>query len=110
MSANPTFPSNSNPASTEINGVAVGVSVFFVLVLLLMVPIVFYMKRYRKIAWLYRRGPGKREDQGEIEQQAADHRYSTMGPAPGGAGPNPIYENYSSRPAQSTAYRGDAHM
>ena len=87
-----------------------GVSVFFVLVLLLMVPIVFYMKRYRKVAWLYRRGPGKREDQGEIEQQAADHRYSTMGPAPGGAGPNPIYENYSSRPAQSTAYRGEAHM
>ena len=97
------------PAESSI-GLAVGLSIFFLL-LLLMVPIVFYvLKHYHSNMWrLDRARPGKREDPAQIEQQLAAQRYSTMGRAPAGAEPSPIYENYSGQTSAGTASTGGPH-
>ncbi|CAL8324631.1 unnamed protein product [Arctogadus glacialis] len=106
-SLSPGCPPQPEGSST---GLAVGLGVFFLL-LLLMVPIVFYiLKRYRSNMWrLDRARPGKREDPAQIAQQAAAQRYSTMGRAPAGAEPSPIYENYSGQTAAGTASTGGPH-
>ncbi|CAL8367301.1 unnamed protein product [Boreogadus saida] len=108
-SLSPGCPPQPEGSST---GLAVGLSVFFLL-LLLMAPIVFYVfyvKRYHSHSWrLDRARPGKREDPAQIERQAAAQRYSTMGRAPAGEEPSPIYENYSGQTAAGTASTGGAH-